>query len=120
MWPILTAARRDYRGSMEPAVTVIDNIRELSPIDPDKLGHTTALKSPDVRVVVLAFPAGFVLKEHAAPKTLLMQALDGRMTVTVGDDATTLVPGGLIRMDSLVRHQVEAHEDSRLMLTLIG
>ncbi len=105
---------------MEPPVTVIDNVRELSPIDPDKLGHITALKSPDVRIVMLTFPAGYVMKEHSAPKTLLMQSLDGRMTVTVGDEATTLVPGGLIRMDPLVRHQVEAHEDARLMLTLIG
>lgn len=105
---------------MDAPVTVIDDIRELSPIGADSLGHSTVLKSPDVRVVVLAFPAGFELKEHAAPKTLLMQALDGRLTVTAGGQTVTLVPGGLIRMDALERHHVVAHEDSRLMLTLVG
>jgi quercetin dioxygenase-like cupin family protein len=105
---------------MDNPVTVIDDIRELSPILPDKLGHTTALKSPDVRVVVLTFPAGHVLKEHSAAKTLLMQALDGKLRVTVGDQVVELVPGGLIRVDKLERHEVEALEDSRLMLSLIG
>lgn len=105
---------------MDSPVTVIDDIRELSPIEPDRLGHTTALKSPDVRVVVLAFPAGHTLKEHAAPKTLLMQALDGHLTVTAAGQTIDLKPGGLIRMEPLERHQVEALEDSRLMLTLVG
>lgn len=105
---------------MEQPVTVIDNIRDLSPLNPEKLGHTTVLKSPDVRVVILTFPAGYVMKEHATPKTLLLQALDGRMTVTAGGDPITLVPGGLIRMDPSERHEVVAHEESRLMLTLIG
>jgi len=105
---------------MDNAVTVIEDIRALSPIDPDKLGHTTALKSPDVRIVVLTFPAGQMLKEHSSPKTLLMQALDGRLRVTVGDQVVELVPGGIIRVDELVRHEVEALEASRLMLTLVG
>jgi quercetin dioxygenase-like cupin family protein len=105
---------------MDNPVIVIDDIRALSPIEPDKLGHTTALKSPDVRVVVLTFPAGQSLKEHAAPKTLLMQALDGKLRVTVGEQVVELVPGGLIRVDKLERHEVEALEDSRLMLTLVG
>lgn len=107
-------------GSMDTPVIVIDDIRELSPMMPDKLGHTTALKSPDARIVVLTFPAGHVLKEHSAAKTLLMQALDGRLRVTVGDQVVELVPGGIIRLDKLERHEVEAVEESRLMLTLIG
>ena len=45
-------------GGMENTVTVVNDIRELSPILPDKLGHTTIVKSEDVRVVVLTFPAG--------------------------------------------------------------
>ena len=105
---------------MDTPVIVIDDIRALSPIDPDKLGHTTALKSPDVRVVVLTFPAGQALKEHSAPKTLLLQALDGRLRVTVADQVVELAPGGLIRVEKLERHEVEALEDSRLMLMLVG
>ena len=105
---------------MDNPVTVITDLRELSPIPADKLGHTTALKSPDVRVVILTFPAGHVMKDHAAPKTLLLLALDGHLRLTVAGDVVDLVPGALVRLDSLERHKVEAVEASRLMLTLIG
>src|SRR5690554_1210336 len=105
---------------MDNPVTVITDLRELSPIPADKLGHTTALKSPDVRVVILTFPAGHVMKDHAAPKTLLLQALDGHLRLTVAGDVVDLVPGALVRLNSLERHEVEAVEASRLMLTLIG
>ncbi|MHA6670173.1 cupin domain-containing protein [Homoserinimonas sp. A447] len=105
---------------MENTVTVVADIRELSPILPDKLGHTTALKSEDVRVVVLTFPAGHTMKDHAAPKTLLLQALDGHLRVTAGGEVTDLLPGGIMRIEKLVRHEVEAVGESRLMLTLVG
>ena len=73
---------------MENTVTVVPDIRELSPILPDKLGHTTVLKSDDARIVVLTFPAGQAMKDHAAPKTILLQALDGHLRVTAGGEVT--------------------------------
>lgn len=99
---------------------VVPDLREISPIPVDKLGHTTALKSPDARVIILTFPAGYVMKDHAAPKTLLMQTLDGNLRVTAGGEVSELVPGGLMRLDAGVRHEVEAVEASRLMLVLVG
>ncbi|WP_157155678.1 cupin domain-containing protein [Diaminobutyricimonas sp. LJ205] len=104
----------------EASITVVADLLGQAPIEAGKLGHFTVLKSPDVRVVVLAFEAGFVMKEHAAPKTLLMQALDGELRVTAAERTVRLIPCTLIRMESGERHQVEAIEDSRLMLTLIG
>src|SRR5690554_5273608 len=105
---------------MDSTVTVVPDLREISPITADKLGHVTALKSADVRVVLLTFPAGHVMKDHATPKTLLLQALDGHLRVTAAGEVTELKPGTLIRMDPLERHEVEAVEESRLMLTLVG
>ena len=106
------------RQSTTP-LTVIDDILALAPIPPTGLGHNTVLQHPDVRVVVLAFTAGHVLKEHSAPSVLLMQALDGELIVRAADLETVLRPGGLIRMDATVRHEVEAVSDARLMLTLV-
>jgi len=71
-------------------------------------------------VVVLTFAAGHVLEEHRAPKTLLMQALDGRLRVTAGGRVTELVPGALLRLDASLMHEVEALEESRLMLIMVG
>ena len=49
-----------------------------------------------------------------------MQALDGHLRVTAAGRTVDLLPGGLIRLDALLHHEVEAVGDSRLMLTLIG
>ncbi|TFB68440.1 hypothetical protein [Cryobacterium sp. Hz9] len=101
-------------------LTHIADIRSDAAVEPGRLGHSTVLASPEVRVVVLTFEAGFVLKKHSALKILLMQALDGRLRVTASGQVTDLVPGALLRLDAGLEHEVEALEESRLMLTLIG
>lgn len=105
---------------MSESVTIAADLLAAAPITADKLGHHTVLKSDDARVIVLAFPAGHVMKDHAAPKTLLMQALDGELRITTEGEVHTLTPGTIIRFDKGVRHEVEAVTDARLMLTLIG
>lgn len=101
-------------------VTHIANVRAAGAVEPGRLGHSTVLASPGVRVVVLTFEAGYTLKKHSVPKILLMQALDGCLRVTAGGQVTDLVPGALLRLDAGLEHEVEALEESRLMLTLIG
>ncbi len=100
-------------------MTVIDDVRASSPIPESGLGHSTALTHPDVRVVILTFSAGHVLREHAAPFPLLFQVLDGELLVRAAGQEVTLHPGGLLRMDGGLRHEVEALAPSRLMLTLV-
>ena len=102
------------------SLTHVADVRAEATVEPGRLGHSTVLASPGVRVVVLTFEAGFVLKKHSAPKILLMQALDGCLRVTAGGQVTDLLPGALMRLDANLEHEVEALEESRLMLTLIG
>jgi quercetin dioxygenase-like cupin family protein len=100
-------------------LTFVDDVPSRTPIPATGLGHTTVLSSPDVRVIVLAFCAGHVLREHQAPFPLLMQALDGELLVRAGGRETRLVPGAILRLDAALRHEVEAVAEARLMLTLI-
>jgi quercetin dioxygenase-like cupin family protein len=51
---------------------------------------------------------------------LLMQALAGRVRITVNGETHELAPGALLRLDAELPHRVEALEESRLMLTMIG
>ena len=100
-------------------LTTINDLLALAPIPAEGMGHTTVLKSQGVRVVVLAFSAGHVLKEHSAPAELLLQALDGELIVRAADSETVLLPTGLLRLEPGLRHEVEAVTDARLMLTLV-
>ncbi|MBC7441850.1 MAG: cupin domain-containing protein [Ramlibacter sp.] len=101
-------------------LTFIPDVRAGAVVEPGRLGHTRVLNSPGVRVVMLTFEAGHVLTQHTAPTTLLMQALDGCLRVTAGGKVTRLVPGALLRLDAGLPHEVEALEESRLMLTMLG
>lgn len=100
-------------------LTVIDDLLALAPLPASGLGHSKVLQHPDARILVLAFRAGHLLKEHSTPFPLLMQALDGELLVRADGVETTLRPGGVIRMDAALRHEVEAVSDARLMLTLL-
>ncbi|QCX73987.1 hypothetical protein C9F11_01420 [Streptomyces sp. YIM 121038] len=101
-------------------ITLFEDLRELAPVEEGKLGHHTVLNAGGARVVVLAFEAGHVLKEHRAPCPVLLQAIDGRLRVTAGDQIADLRPGGLLYLPASAPHAVEALAPSRLSLTLIG
>ncbi|MBX3090412.1 MAG: cupin domain-containing protein [Cryobacterium sp.] len=100
-------------------ITVVDDLIAATPIPEEGLGHYTVLTHPDLRVVVLAFSDGHLLKEHAAPFPVLMQALTGELLVRAGGEETQLIPGNLLRLDAMLRHEVQAVSASRLLLTLI-
>ncbi|WP_370936571.1 cupin domain-containing protein [Amycolatopsis sp. cg13] len=99
---------------------VIDDLLALAPIEAGKLGHHTVLDAEGVRVIVLAFEQGHVLKEHRAPRALLLQALDGHLRLTAAGETVDLRPGGLVHLPPSMPHAVEAVADSRLSLTLLG
>ncbi|MDJ0337371.1 cupin domain-containing protein [Cryobacterium sp. PH31-O1] len=101
-------------------ITFIADMMAGTIVEPGRPHHTKVLSAPGVRVVVLTFEAGHVLKEHQAPKDLLMQALAGRLRITADSKVHELAPGALLRLEAGLPHTVEALEESRLMLTMIG
>ena len=108
-------------GQSSPAspATIIEGILELSAPSSERIGHHTVIKGEGYRVVILSFPKGYVLKEHKTPKTLLIQALDGRFRFnTLGADHIA-EPGKLIQLAPDVPHEVEALEAGHLQLTLL-
>lgn len=100
--------------------TFIPDIAAGTIVEPGRPHHIKVLSAPGVRVVVLTFEAGHVLKEHQTPKALLMQSLAGRLRITADGQMHELAPGALLRLDAGLPHMVEALDESRLMLTMIG
>jgi quercetin dioxygenase-like cupin family protein len=101
-------------------LTAIEDLLAVAPIEAGRLGHHTVLATPSARVVVLAFDRGHLMKEHRAPRPLLLQALDGHLRITADDRTVDLRPGGLLYLPASVTHAVEAVQPSRLCLTLLG
>jgi quercetin dioxygenase-like cupin family protein len=103
------------------SVSALPSAAAQVPIEAGKAHARTLLQAEGVRVVVLAIAAGAGLAEHRTPKhPLLMQALDGEVTVTVGGSATLLRPGDFLHLDAGVLHAVSAEVDSHLGLLLLN
>lgn len=101
-------------------VTIVDGLLGLPPRSSELLSNKTVLTEPGLRVVLLSFPSGYVMREHKTPKTLLIQALDGRFRIGILGNDTILKPGKLIKLSPNVPHDVEALEAGRLQLTVLG
>ncbi len=83
-------------------------------------GHNakTLVKSPDVRVVLIALKAGCGMRKHKTDQCLTLHALEGRLAVRVPGQALDIPAGTMIALGQTVVHDVVAIEDSVLLLTL--
>jgi len=83
-------------------------------------GHNakTLVKHSDVRVVLIALRKGARMQEHKTDQCVTLHALIGRLRVHVPGDAMDLPMGALIVLEAAIEHDVEALEDSLLLLTL--
>ena len=103
------------------SVSPLPDAASQVPIEAGKAHARTLLNADGVRVVVLAIAAGSGLAEHRTPKNpLLMQALDGAVTVTVAGENRVLRPGDFLHLDAGVPHAVHADVDSHLGLLLLN
>lgn len=83
-------------------------------------GHNaiTLTKEPGLRLVLMLFGKGAKLTEHQAAGPLTFHVLSGSVAFRAGDRAETLGPGELVVLESAIRHEVEALEESACLLTL--
>src|SRR5688572_24430719 len=63
--------------------TAVDDIASFAEYEDGRVKPATVLKSTGANVVVFAFDAGTELREHHATGPVLLQVLEGAVTVTV-------------------------------------
>lgn len=79
----------------------------------------TLVRESGMNVVLVYMKPGAVLREHAARGPATVQVLDGHVRVDLGDDDHLDAEAGrLVAFDAGVRHEVEALDESTLLLTL--
>ena len=83
-------------------------------------GHSSKilLKYPDFRVVLISLKAQARMTEHHTNHRVTVQALTGRVRLHLADGILDLLRGNLLSIDRDVPHDVEAVEDSVLLLSL--
>jgi quercetin dioxygenase-like cupin family protein len=80
--------------------------------------HKVLARQPGLTVGLMALRAGMRLPDHAAPGPLTIHVVRGSVTLRVGEDALALAAGSLVALPARQRHDVEAHQDSALLLTV--
>ena len=78
----------------------------------------TLVKEEGFRVVLVVMRAGARLAEHAAHGQATVQVLSGRVAIRLKDRSVALGAGELVALDALLDHEVEAAEESALLLTI--
>jgi quercetin dioxygenase-like cupin family protein len=83
-------------------------------------GHNakTLVKHSDFRTELIALKAGARMQEHKADQCVTIHALVGRLRVHLPQDTVELATGALVALEQTVVHDVEALEDSVLLLSL--
>ena len=83
-------------------------------------GHNarTLVKYDDLRVVLIALRANARMPEHKTEGRISVHLLSGHIQVKAAGRTFSLRPGGLLALDQGLPHDVEAMEESALLLTI--
>lgn len=83
-------------------------------------GHNakTLVKHSEMRLVLMVLRAGTRLQEHAAEHQVALQVLDGVVRVRLNGGPTQVAAGTLLALDRSVPHDVQAVEDTTMLLTV--
>lgn len=83
-----------------------------------RAGHRqmTLLHRASVRLVLFAFDAGGTIAQHSAPGVVTIHVLRGSMRVRTPSESYDLRAGDLLTLERDVPHDVEALEESDMLL----
>lgn len=79
----------------------------------------TLVKNPSVRVTLIALREGASLREHYAEGPITIYVVEGLINFNAGRDKCTLRRSGFLTLDRTIPHDVEALEESVILLTII-
>lgn len=65
---------------------------------------------PEVGIINLALEPGEKVPSHKTPVNVLFQVLEGKGTVTVGEDTQVVEPGDIVVSPAQIPHALEANQ----------
>lgn len=95
------------------------SIADAVPVSPDGTLSRVLHRDDRVRLVAFSFDAGQELTEHTAALPVILQTMQGSLSVTASGETIRLVPGAWMALEGGEPHTVVALEPSVLLLTLL-
>jgi quercetin dioxygenase-like cupin family protein len=78
----------------------------------------TLAKYPDFRIVLILMKSGTRMRQQRAEERISIQLLKGQVSIHLTDRKVNISAGQLLVLDCGVLHDVEAQEESALLLTI--
>jgi quercetin dioxygenase-like cupin family protein len=114
--------RRPHTSSLASPFLEFDLISEVDRLHREgtwNTGHNArTLKYDDLRVVLMALKAGSRIPEHKANGRISVQVLSGHIRLNASGRAFDLRPGSLLALDQRAPHDLEALDESAVLLTI--
>jgi len=85
---------------------------------PSGIHARTLYKKSDFRVLLISMEAGAQMKEHHVDGTSSVQVLKGHIRYSTQGRVYQLRTGNLLTLAASIKHEVEAMEESGLLLTI--
>jgi quercetin dioxygenase-like cupin family protein len=115
--------RRPHTPSMSSPFLEFDLTSEVDRLHRESTWTTgqnarTLIKYDDLRVVLMALKVGARIPEHKANGRSSIQVLSGHVRLNASGRAFDLLPGSLLALDERAPHDLEALQESAILLTI--
>ncbi|MFK4104236.1 cupin domain-containing protein [Streptomyces sp. NPDC019531] len=100
------------------ATVITDLVAELT-VPEDGTLSRVLYRDDRLRVVGFAFAAGQELTEHTSALPVVIQVVQGRLDLVLGDEKTEAKTGSWIHLPARLPHTVHATEPSVMLLTML-
>lgn len=110
-------------GTLSGPLLTLDLNREIEQLRSEgrwQSGHTakTLAKYSDFRVVLIVMKSGGRLEKHQTEGRISVHALDGRIRFSTAERSVELAAGQMLMLEHDIPHDVEAVDDSAILLTI--
>ncbi|MGB8226944.1 MAG: cupin domain-containing protein [Sedimentisphaerales bacterium] len=105
--------------TLKACVAKAVNLAGLVEYSSDSIVSKTIIDKSVGTVTLFAFDAGQGLSEHQAPYDALVQIVEGAAILTIGGKKIKASAGQIVIMPANVRHNVQAKEKFKMLLTMI-
>jgi len=115
--------RRPHTSSMSSPFLEFDLTSEVDRLHGESTWNTgqnarTLIKYDDLRVVLIALKGGARIPEHKTNGRISVQVLSGHVRLNASGRAFNLFPGSVLSLEECAPHDLEALEESALLLTI--
>lgn len=95
------------------------DLKEEIAFSPVALKREMLTDKPEMRVALMCLEAGQQLKPHKAPLQLMMYVVEGKGTITVGEESTVADEKTAIMCEPMVMHGFAADQGEKLVIMAV-